>query len=368
MIINFAIAFEMVIVSLSVTDICLHKKHSVVKSYFFLSLYSIADVSLAFYLTHTFSIFGNGNGLFVICCLLLLLPVYLIYKEAFSGYFSVLSVSWVYALLLFTLSVHTSRLFGDQYFNLLVLAIQSALYAVSFYWFSKFLRTRFLYLLKYVSIRINTYFQWVSLIWILLIVVLNLTFSYDQEKGLKIIALLILTGNIVFSYIFLFYLVKNFKDIKRLQEVIYLDEMTGLCNRARMFMDAEEKIKEHTPFYLVYMDLNEFKLVNDSFGHLAGDKYLCKFASVTKKIIGNKGCLYRMSGDEFICLYTDSDVLECIQRMREFSWQNTLGDMKFQGFSVGCSKYPEDSKELDNLIFIADSRMYEHKRKNTECM
>ena len=366
--VQFAIALEVVAVSLSVTDMCLHRKYPALKVLLALTLFSFAEVALGYGVLHQMPLLGCGSGLFILLCLLFMCPVCFLYKESFSCFLTVLSFSWVYSMLIFSLSVHIAKLFFHADFYILVLALQSCVYASSIYWFSRFIRHKFLYLLNHVSSGLRRYFLLISAIWSILILVLNLAFQYSETGWLKAGVLIILTGNIMLSYVMLFRLVRNMRDINHLQQVIYIDEMTGLDNRSRMFMDTACKMREKQPFYLIYIDLNEFKCINDSYGHLAGDEYLCKAAAAIREIIGRQGSLYRMSGDEFIGIYTGGDISRCLKQMKEFPWEEIMADMEFRGFSVGYARYPDDSRELDTLIHMADSRMYLHKRNgNAEC-
>lgn len=70
---------------------------------------------------------------------------------------------------------------------------------------------------------------------------------------------------------------------------------------------------------MIYLDLNDFKSVNDTHGHKAGDAYLRFFARQTEKILAQEGALYRMSGDEFICLYTGEGLQAFLSRLEKAS-------------------------------------------------
>ncbi|WP_256131025.1 GGDEF domain-containing protein [Anaerovorax odorimutans] len=357
---NFIIVLEIVIVNLAAANICLHKKYGTACVFFSQALYSAVDTAVSLYLIHRLGDFGNGSSLVILLSLLLLSPVVFLYKEDFSVFLTALSASWACTMLIFSLASCIAALTPGR-FPIMLFAIQTLLLAGFLYGLARFIKCGFLYFLTNASPKINDWFHWVSIIWLILIVVLNLAFSY---RWLLVAVFILLGINLAFSYVFLFRLVKNCMDITYLQNCSYLDEMTGLCNRSRMFLDAAQMIEEKIPFYLFYMDLDDFKSVNDSYGHLAGDKYLCIIADGVKEIIGSQGKLYRMSGDEFIGVYTGEDVMHCLKQLREYPWDQQLGDMEFLGFSLGYAQYPEDSNELDTLIHIADSRMYRQKRQD----
>ena len=103
-----------------------------------------------------------------------------------------------------------------------------------------------------------------------------------------------------------------------------MDSLTGLKNRNSLFHDAQELIRKNQRFYLIFIDLDCFKQVNDLYGHLAGDEYLCVFAGKTEKFLKNQGMLYRMSGDEFICLFMEKDPEEFLEKLSHLSFSVTV--------------------------------------------
>lgn len=75
-----------------------------------------------------------------------------------------------------------------------------------------------------------------------------------------------------------------------------------------LFLDCEELISRNKPFTIIYMDLDNFKKVNDTYGHSVGDDYLKQFTKATIETVGHRGSIYRMSGDEFVCLYKENKI------------------------------------------------------------
>ena len=89
-----------------------------------------------------------------------------------------------------------------------------------------------------------------------------------------------------------------------IKEVVSLDALTGLLNR-RGFNEAIEKADEHGCLGIAFCDLNALKYTNDHFGHVAGDKYIQKFADILKQVFKDQGLICRISGDEFTVLLFD---------------------------------------------------------------
>lgn len=149
------------------------------------------------------------------------------------------------------------------------------------------------------------------------------------------------------------------------------DSLTGLYNRALFKKNLEKALflakEQNTSIALLFIDLDNFKEINDSLGHATGDRVLISVAQRLKHLLTNNETLARLGGDEFIIM------LENIQNSREVSKlaqkiiHNLSLPMKFQettlyvSCSIGISLYPNDGETLDNLMKYADSAMYKAK-------
>ena len=151
------------------------------------------------------------------------------------------------------------------------------------------------------------------------------------------------------------------RDLKYLA---YTDSLTGIKNRLSLFLDCEEFISENIPFAFIYMDLNNFKKVNDTFGHSVGDDCLKKFSEKAMEIVSDKGSVYRMSGDEFVCLYRGDKIDLFLAAFDEKITNFLKTDIYFLGISIGYAKFPQDANTLDELIKKADRAMYKVKEQS----
>lgn len=121
-------------------------------------------------------------------------------------------------------------------------------------------------------------------------------------------------------------------------------------------------------FGLIYLDLNRFKQVNDSYGHLIGDLYLREAALRMKIQLRPQDMLARLGGDEFaVVLPTVRSRLEVEsitnRLQRAFDEPFILGEHKLQGSaSVGLALYPDDGHDKDTLLSTADAAMYMNKQ------
>ncbi|MDI3324212.1 EAL domain-containing protein [Pontibacterium granulatum] len=149
------------------------------------------------------------------------------------------------------------------------------------------------------------------------------------------------------------------------------DPLTGLPNR-RMFMENLERLMAHAQrsgqlLALLFIDLDGFKLVNDSLGHHVGDRLLQSVATCLKSQLRADDLLARMGGDEFVLLvngYETPDQLAKIANKILYVLQHQDGQASGRieiGASIGIALYPENAGDGDQLIRNADMAMYRAK-------
>ncbi len=148
-----------------------------------------------------------------------------------------------------------------------------------------------------------------------------------------------------------------------ISSLAYYDTLTGLSNRYSMYKNMNNLILNQKKFLLVFIDLNNLKIINDTYGHSTGDLYLKEFSRVLKLIVNEQGSVYRFAGDEFICLYTHNDTSFNSQIFKDTIANKMLIDVPYYGISLGTSNYPNDSMHSDDLIKLADQAMYVEKRE-----
>ncbi|MDY0107497.1 MAG: EAL domain-containing protein, partial [Giesbergeria sp.] len=159
---------------------------------------------------------------------------------------------------------------------------------------------------------------------------------------------------------------------KRIDELAYSDVLTGLPNRLQLSQKVESAIRSVQPqgagFAILFLDLDRFKLVNDSLGHHFGDRVLQLVAARLQTCLRQTDMLCRIGGDEFAMYLHAGDALgaeQVARRMLEVMQRPfALDDM---GFSIQCSigvaLYPQDGRTLDELIKQADTAMYRVKER-----
>lgn len=153
-------------------------------------------------------------------------------------------------------------------------------------------------------------------------------------------------------------------------KLIEQDQLTGLYNRQYLFSMVEDYIKEPSKeekkFLLFMIDVNDFKKINDTFGHLEGDKILCDVAYVLKREIGSNGIVARYGGDEFVVFLAGVDSQNA-KRIREEIHQAIKDFFANQiNLSIGYANYPLHGTDFELLFQLADEEMYKQKMKYKE--
>jgi diguanylate cyclase (GGDEF)-like protein len=167
--------------------------------------------------------------------------------------------------------------------------------------------------------------------------------------------------------------ISQLKDaVARLDFLAHHDPLTGLPNRLLLFSRLEHCIglskREHKSAALLMLDLDRFKNVNDSFGHLAGDELLQQVAERLKNRLRDIDTVTRLGGDEFAVLLEDLSqpqdagfvAAEIIEALSE-PWSLAHGVEVRIGASVGISLFPDNGKTSEELLQQADAALYRAK-------
>jgi diguanylate cyclase (GGDEF)-like protein len=164
-------------------------------------------------------------------------------------------------------------------------------------------------------------------------------------------------------------------DNRRLYETLIhrsqYDQLTNAANRFLLESRLEEALahakRSQTRFALVYIDLDQFKRVNDVYGHRVGDVYLQQVAERFSEKLRGMDTLARIGGDEFIALIpvvrNRAEVEDIVQRLTHcFDTPFQIEDHMISGSaSVGIAIYPEDGLTREDLKRVADTAMYANK-------
>ena len=156
---------------------------------------------------------------------------------------------------------------------------------------------------------------------------------------------------------------------------LYRDELTGLLRRGAFIRKVNECIYQENNFAVVMMDIDDFKYINDSYGHTAGDEILCQTADVFRQTIRERDIICRMGGDEFALLLTDvsekEQVEEIILRIcRQIEClhikesENVSVSVSF-GAKICCDSF--ENLTFQSIYQKADAALYQAKQQGKNC-
>lgn len=174
------------------------------------------------------------------------------------------------------------------------------------------------------------------------------------------------------------YFVGTFRDVterKRQQQALLqsmrYDKLTGLPNRVLLYDHIELAIanvkRDGGTFGLLFLDLDNFKIINDTLGHEAGDHLLCDAAARLKTCVTEGDTVARVGGDEFVLLLNALAQLEDIDIVAQRALAamtksfSLPGGEGYVGVSIGASVYPDDASSRGDLLQHADIAMYRAK-------
>ncbi len=161
----------------------------------------------------------------------------------------------------------------------------------------------------------------------------------------------------------------------KLKELAKTDSLTGLLNRYHIEKYINECIVQKKFFYFCMLDLDYFKNINDTYGHVYGDKVLKQVASALKKVVGKDGALGRIGGDEFIIVKKLNEA-PSLDEKREFcrairnEFRNKENDAIVYSnltTTLGLVTYPFDGMTYKDLAGNVDKALYKGKAKGRNC-
>ncbi len=164
-----------------------------------------------------------------------------------------------------------------------------------------------------------------------------------------------------------------FNDVKKLS---IIDSLTGLYNRRYLYLNLENLMNElkrgECYFLIVFIDIDNFKEINDLYGHNTGDKVLRWFSSLLKTNLREVDIIARYGGDEFIAVLKNTCVEDgyCIferilHQTRKSEWEYEDCRVTFSG-SIMKVAYEHACKDINELINEVDTKMYSAKKEGRD--
>lgn len=152
----------------------------------------------------------------------------------------------------------------------------------------------------------------------------------------------------------------------RIEQLAYVDMLTGLPNRVAFLKELAKAIAAGAEGALLYIDLDDFKDINDTFGHAFGDKVLLQVAERLYGAAQAQAVVARLGGDEFTVLFSgqqQSDLEEYLRELqREFHADFQVDGVRCHvGFSIGIARWPQDGAAAEELLKKADMALFQAK-------
>lgn len=165
-------------------------------------------------------------------------------------------------------------------------------------------------------------------------------------------------------------------EYDRLKLCSFIDDVTNLYNQRYLHHVLDKEIsknaRSHKKFSVLFLDVDFFKLVNDTKGHLVGSKVLVEISEVLRECVRDTDLAFRYGGDEFVIFLADTDTTkatEIAERIREKVENTTFnihGNNVNVTVSIGIACYPDHAKSAQQILAMADQAMYygKHKSRN----
>lgn len=162
------------------------------------------------------------------------------------------------------------------------------------------------------------------------------------------------------------------RSFNEMRSELFTDRLTGAANRMALDYNVDtlllERKADQRPFALLFLDLNKFKPLNDTYGHDKGDQALIEIAQRIKSVMPDTGVVARFGGDEYVVLIREATDLSAIHDIIERLHEVIRLPLEFcDGFSlgaaIGMAVYPEHGQDRTSLLKYADQEMYNEKQR-----
>jgi len=159
--------------------------------------------------------------------------------------------------------------------------------------------------------------------------------------------------------------------ISDLTEQLNLDSLTGIPNRRRMDQTLHELIVDKVPHAIILIDLDDFKSINDTYGHTVGDEVLKAFAINMQNSVGDQGFCFRYGGEEFMVILPSMNIDDAVQLAESLRIKQALQETacgRPVTMSAGITAFTPNVQSPNQLIEIADHALYKAKQSGRNCL
>jgi diguanylate cyclase (GGDEF)-like protein len=162
--------------------------------------------------------------------------------------------------------------------------------------------------------------------------------------------------------------IQNARSMTLIQELTITDDVTGLFNARHLYTMLDEQVALGQVFSLMFVDLDHFKSVNDTHGHLIGSRLLAEIGGLMKRSLGPNNAAFRYGGDEFVAMLpgmgksaASGTTMALRDDLRATRFLEGAGLSLNVSGSFGLATYPEDGNSVPTILRAADTMMYDAK-------
>lgn len=360
-------ALEVLILNLISTELCLERRYPRWVIALVLALFTAAIFAAVLAFSDPLLRQGyRGDGRMMLAGFVYLPLLYRLYRVRPAVLFTIMCTCWIYTMGVLSLAFQCAAVWLDSDFGW-SLAIETLLFALTIPLFYRYVTPKYAFVLDNLHRFAGSWSRYILLnnsLGFLTLAILHNILTSTPGNVFKLLLLALLLASIFVSNFTLYRVILDAIKIKRLEQAVRSDPLTGAGSRAGLFQQLDRLLAGEEAFSLLFMDLDRFKAVNDRYGHLMGDAYLKHFAAVISRIAGDRGSVYRFGGDEFIVLYQGEIPPEVLDGLRRCRGWDSGAPCPFYQVSTGllyCA--PPHTGDAETTLLRADRMLYQNKRE-----
>ena len=357
---------EMLIANLLAVNSCLNKKYSKFRTVAVYIIFTVVSFGATFYMRSINQISAPKSGINIIFGIVYIIPIYFLYTDSLLFKLSVMFTTWIYTMSAYSFSIRVALLFDSAIYEIVLLIVQSLFYLLTIQFFLKFINKKMTYILKNVKSGTRKSLLLLSTLWFGFFWLSTYSFVTPNSHFADLALVCIFLVSALLTYHLLYSSLLHQNSADHFRENLNIDPLTELKNRRGLNDDIHKLIKENHPFSLFFMDIDHLKSINDTYGHLTGDKYLKAFADSIKSLIDRNAEFYRIAGDEFVCIYTGKAPDKAFTTLSEAKFKSFDCSIPFGGVSIGRADYPKDGLNKNQILSVADEAMYKNKKRKNK--
>ncbi|HEY6831525.1 MAG TPA: GGDEF domain-containing protein [Pseudolabrys sp.] len=166
---------------------------------------------------------------------------------------------------------------------------------------------------------------------------------------------------------------------QKLEHLATTDQLTGCGNRRqfveRIEIEISRSSRDNPTFSLLSLDIDHFKAINDTYGHLVGDEVLRGFAQTCREVVRPYDYVARVGGEEFMILLPETELKEAYEIGERLRWVVANGEFRTKNgplkditISIGATEFGRDGDTLEKFLRTADERLYRAKDRGRNCV